>query len=592
MSQYTIFGGGPGGLYTAWRLLQSETLTANDSIEIIEWGNYDYENNGTGDRLPAGRICSHHYQNNVEQSYIEIGGMRYIEWDPSSSTGHLLVSATISALDLKQYSVEFNTTDNPLLFLRGEMMYQQDISAASPAPYNTVGTENQAAADDLIATVSNAITSTNAQDRVSQCQFYAKGVLPPEFESDVYHPGTLASNIGYWNIMYDQVFNEGYQYAADGGGYTSNVINWNAADAAVYNGEFAPGGKFKTLNTGFSSIFTTMYSNIVALAAAQNVSFTLTKNTRLHSIWDEEGTTKYCTASADSPNQPSAAEQETDFAFIAMPPHAIEAVANATRYLPEAANRNYFLNENTVATYLESVIHQPSYKVAMFFENEWWKEDNLPMPLNVDTATNTFGPTITDLPLRQIYYFGDNAPGSVDKPVYGMLASYDDMRYTQFWQELELSVTEQHTTPPSENTQPLKGGAPATPAMIEMLKIQLARVHYGNDVTNSDLIPDPLETVFMNWGHDPFGAGYHAWASHYNICNVMQGIRAPGRLAGLSNSNVFIVGSAFSNDQAWIEGAFCTVESVLQDFLGIPTMATEFDPTLDLSVYPFICGSC
>lgn len=584
MSQYTIFGGGPAGLYTAWRLLNSETLSPSDSIEIIEWGNYDYQNNGTGDRLPAGRICSHHYQNNVEQSYIEIGGMRYIEWDDTTKTGHQLVTTTIKALGLDQNSIDFNTTDNPLLFLRGEMMYQESISAETPAPYNTVGNENEAAADVLIGNVSNAITSDNATDRVSQCQFYATGELPPEFQSEVYHPGTLASNIGYWNIMYDQVLNEGYQYAADGGGYTSNVINWNAADAAVYNGEFAPGGTFKTLSSGFSSIFTTMYSKIVEMANAQGVPFTMTKNTRLHSIWDEAGTTQYHTATSNSPNTPSGAAKSTDYAFIAMPPHAIEAVADATRYLPQEANRTNFLNENRVATYLESVIHQPSYKVAMFFDREWWKEDDLPMPLNVDTATNTFGPTITDLPLRQIYYFGDNSPGNVGTPVYGMLASYDDMRYTQFWQELELSVSEQHDTPPSDNLQPLKGGSPATPAMIEMLKIQLARVHYGNDVTTSELIPEPLETVFMNWGHNPFGAGYHAWASHYNICDVMQGIRAPGRLAGLNSSNVFIIGSAFSNDQAWIEGAFCTTESVLKDYLGLPTIAT------DLDVYPLICG--
>ena len=45
---------------------------------------------------------------------------------------------------------------------------------------------------------------------------------------------------------------------------------------------------------------------------------------------------------------------------------------------------------------------------------------------------------------------------------------------------------------------------------------------------------------------------------------------------------VYIVGAAFSNDQAWVEGAFCTAESVLHDFLGIPTIA-------DTAHYPLIC---
>lgn len=42
-------------------------------------------------------------------------------------------------------------------------------------------------------------------------------------------------------------------------------------------------------------------------------------------------------------------------------------------------------------------------------------------------------------------------------------------------------------------------------------------------------------------GLNPFGAGYHAWAEHYDICDVMQQIRMPGRMAGIDNSNVFII---------------------------------------------------
>ena len=43
-----------------------------------------------------------------------------------------------------------------------------------------------------------------------------------------------------------------------------------------------------------------------------------------------------------------------------------------------------------------------------------------------------------------------------------------------------------------------------------------------------------------------------------------------------------IVGETYSNDQAWVEGAFCTAESVLNDFFGIA-------PIIDNKNYPFIC---
>jgi hypothetical protein len=51
---------------------------------------------------------------------------------------------------------------------------------------------------------------------------------------------------------------------------------------------------------------------------------------------------------------------------------------------------------------------------------------------------NTIGPSVTDTPIRQVVYFGNNARNPTAKPVYGLLASYDDEMYTDFWKELEL----------------------------------------------------------------------------------------------------------------------------------------------------------
>lgn len=87
-------------------------------------------------------------------------------------------------------------------------------------------------------------------------------------------------------------------------------------------------------------------------------------------------------------------------------------------------------------------------------------------------SNRTNGPTITDLPLRQVYYFGDNAIGDIPEgeKVYGMLVSYDDMRFTKFWEEMELSINDRRTTPLSRNYQPLEGGIQAPSDMMRMLK--------------------------------------------------------------------------------------------------------------------------
>jgi hypothetical protein len=587
--QYVIFGAGPAGLYTAWRLLQSGHLSAGDTLRLYEWGTYDFD--GTGEtRAPAGRICSHHYRGEAGASYIEIGGMRYIEWDPAQGpAGHRLVTTAIREVGLEGDVIDFLTTDDPLFYLRGQHFYSSNLGSGEgdvTAPYATPG-NNALPASALYGQISSLIEGDNPpSNRRTQCDFYATGTLPDNFNSFVYSGGETASNVGYWNVFYDQAGNEGFNYAADAGGYSSNVINWNAANAAVYNGEFAPGGTFKTLSGGYSKLFVGLYQKAVAAAADAGVEFSLSQGERLHSIWLEQGQIQYQLASALDPHTPTGAALTADVAFMAMPPQAVELVAQATRY-DDTPGREDFLNADRVANYLESVILQPSYKVAMFFDSCWWQESKYPPDLvsKGHAPNEVFGPTITDLPLRQIYYFRNNAsPGQSDDPVYGLLASYDDMRFVRFWRELELAVDERRDQATSRDLQPLIGGRTAPPEMVRMLLLQLAKVHYG-DPDAADSIPDPLETVFMDWGLNPFGAGYHAWAAHYDICDVMQTVRAPGELAGIAGASVYLVGSAFSNDQAWVEGAFCTAESVLVDKLGL-------EPIIHTSDYPLICGTC
>lgn len=586
--KYKIFGAGPAGLYAAWRLLSSGKLTPDDTLELVEWGKYSFPGIKDGTRNPAGRICSYHYKGNPQKSYIEIGGMRYLEWD--GHQGHQLVTKTIDMLGLSDQVIDFNTTDNPLFYLRRTHYYQEQLGVKGfTAPYNTRG-DNVKPADNIFSRLARSVTGDKElTSRSEQCEFYHNDRLPLTFRSSVYQPGDRISNIGYWNLFYDQANNEGVNYAADAGGYSSNVINSNTANAVIYNSDFAPGGSFKTLNTGFSTLFSQLYAACDTLAAEKGINFTLTQERRLHSIWHEkDGTIKFHEADASKPFKACDTVAGTaDIVFLALPPRSLEMVAEATQYA-DMSDKIDFLNDQKVKNFSESVILQPSNKIAMFFHKEWWKTAPYPPklgPQDNEGKQNVFGPTITDLPLRQIYYFGDNAAknndGEDDENIYGILASYDDMRFTTFWREMELSVSERRETPISQNYQPIHGAGQAPDTMVRMLLLELAKVHYGT-ADAAAMIPYPRETIFMDWGLNPFGAGYHAWAAHYDIIDVMQQLRTPGRMAGVSDSQVYIIGSAYSNDQSWIEGAFCTTESVLTDYLGIDTIA---DPTVD---YPFI----
>ncbi|MCA9537776.1 MAG: FAD-dependent oxidoreductase [Myxococcales bacterium] len=572
MARICIFGAGPGGLYTAWRLVEGGGARRGDVIELYDWGNYQFETGGT--REPAGRICTYHHNGDSTQSYIEVGGMRFLQWDPKTQSGHRLVSEVVEQLKLP--SVAFDTTDDPLFYLREKNFYSSDIGPLSPAPYNAQQALAGAAPDQVFTTVAtDAIDPAHPpKTRTEQCAFYGSARLPASYRSHVFKPGQRLRDIGYWNLMYDAVGNEAYRYADMGGGYSSNVINWHSADALIYNSEFAPGGQFKTLPHGYSELFRALFQRIVQWAPHRGVTFNYHPQERLHSIRAPGGKIVFRTATAANPDL-GGPEQTADHAVLAMPPRALALVAQATQYLGAPGD---ILNAPQVTLYRESVILQPSYKVAMFFDSPWWTTARFAPRLG---TASTFGPTITDTPLRQVYYFGNNGT-TEQSPVHGLLASYDDESFVKFWHEMELGPFVDRKVAPSRDLQPMVGPRQCPPAMVTMLREQLALVHFGTGAALSN-VPRPVETVYMDWGQNPFGAGYHAWAAHYDICDVMQRIRRPSSLTDGPAANIYVVGSAYSNDQAWVEGAFCTAESVLDDFFGMT-------PIVDDPAYPFICG--
>ncbi len=658
---YSIFGAGASGLYTAWRLLNgvSDTkkkneklLVKGDTLELYDWGKYDFSKANPGTRAPGARVCTWHYKDDKEASYLELGGMRYSHWDGSPmGEGHRVVTKTISELGLDKYSVPFNESADPLMSLRTKNMYISDVNSNNPAPYDADHYGADVPPDDGFTVIESvAITEEHGpKTRREWCEFYENGKINIEMpDSSIYKKGDYLKDIGYWNLGYDMLGQEGFSYLADGNGYSSNVVNSNSAQSFNVNDEFTPGTEYKTLTKGFSDLFDALFKKVVELAKKKGIHLAYYPNIRLRSIRDTGDGICYTTATRKSPDK----EDERKFcdaAFLAMPRSAIELVAQASRYDNEKGLD--VLNHEKVQLYLESVIMEPSYKVGMFFETEWWREtqdgspkypakltsyfltpegiailkkqgfpakylkaisgNSSPVIINTTYADkesfmeaivdhteerltikqenqlyevaelDTIGPSVTDMPIRQVVYFGDNARGKKKKKVYGILASYDDIQYTTFWKALELGPKAKRKVPESRDTQPLEGPRKATPVMEKMLRKQLASLHYGPQADYT-AIPKPLETKYMDWSLPPFNAGYHAYKSHYNLGDVQRKIRKPSQLIKGEDSDIFIVGETYSNDQAWVEGAFCTSESVLNDFFGIK-------PIIDEKHYPFIC---
>jgi hypothetical protein len=664
---YSIFGAGAAGLYTAWRLLSgqskkafaSKQLKKGDVLELYDWGRYDFSKRHPGTRSAGARICTWHYNNDNTDSYVELGGMRYSYWnseptkdfpEPNNglAPGHRVVSAVISMLGLDKYSVPFNVTNNQLFYLRSRNFYLNDIGSNTPAPYAVNNFGASTTPDQGFTTVQDLATTKPWAEftRRDWCNFYQNGRITAQLpESSIFQQGDYLKDIGYWNLLFDQLGAEGYDYAADGNGYSSNVINTHAGVSFNINNEFTPGSQYRTLSIGYSGMFNALFDEIVTLTKAKGIEFRYHPDTRLHSILGKSGKAKFTFAHRKNPNI-AAGSREADAAWMAMPRAAIDLVAQATRFHLPAGGEVDVLNHEKVNLYLESTIMQPSYKVGMFFDQPWWAPDaenpapypaqiigytitpgaiaklrSLKFPaavlkamqtlidqpytdftkmvwdiekvteqpltiaqtkqLMVISRNNTIGPSVSNAPIRMVVYFGNNATEPKKKPVYGILASYDDEDNTAFWEELELGPKHQREIPVSQDTQPLEGPRKVPARMVKMLRKMLAELHFGPNADYS-AVPEPLEAAYMDWSLPPFNAGYHEWAPHFDVGDVQRKIRKPSQLIDGADADIFIVGEAYSNDQAWVEGAYCTSESVLNDFFGI-------EPIIDNREYPFIC---
>jgi hypothetical protein len=76
---YSIFGAGAAGLYTAWRLLDGKTTNAKDkskqlakgdTLELYDWGKYDFSKAEPGTRSAGARVCSWYYKDDKNNSYL------------------------------------------------------------------------------------------------------------------------------------------------------------------------------------------------------------------------------------------------------------------------------------------------------------------------------------------------------------------------------------------------------------------------------------------------------------------------------------------------------------------------------------------
>jgi len=521
-----IVGAGMSGLYSAWRLQrdgkkspQLAKMAAARPDGKLRIGILEYSDR-VGGRLDSVILDG---MTNVP---AELGGMRFTK-------SHELVNLLVDQLDLRQDIENFPMSNNSQFSLRGVRLNETGIQEGSKVPY-------QLSADELKKTPNQlfnyAITKIVGKDALKWSDANWQWVKENFRYSDNIYDNQSLYNIGFWNILYRVVSNEGYDFCWDGGGYNSNTINWNAAEAMPYMlTDFSVTPQYMRFKNGFHTLPAALANQVTTLGCP------IYANTKLVSFdRDAAGRVNGVVEANDGSGRRG--NFSANILMLAMPRHSLELLDQDTTYFRSAP----------VQLNIQSVLLQPAYKLFIAYESRWWNKQMF-YP----------GPTITDMPLRMTYDFGTEEerggkPG--DKRAL-LLASYCDMQAASFWSVLERSKV--YESPPSWEKTGAKGGAPAPDAMCSIAENMLRQ-----SLSVDGVAPTPsrrLAAYYQDWSQEPYGAGFHAWAAHYKAWEIMRSVRQP-----LSDWPVYICGEAYSNAQGWVEGAVCTAESILEDKFGLP----------------------
>ncbi len=537
-----IIGGGASGLYSGYRLKTGVDKNGNKidkNVQIFE---------------ASERICGR--LDSIELPGMEVtgelGGMRYMEHQE-------IINGMIDNYEAEGLlkSIPFNPSndDEQLFYLRKQRFQAKDINPSFRTRYDVAPEFGGKSANTIFNQIIDEVLQAdgwsideiqNSEDPQATWRT-VKRTLKYNFIGP--YNGKFVYEIGFWNLLKDRSSQECYEFLANGGGYYSNTINWNAAEAFPYMvGDFADSDvSYKTIEGGFDKVLKVTAHKFLAnggIIRPNNALVTFEK------VTNGESTKKYKlifehveTGVKRNYSVRNQSQQWTVYAdeiILAMPRRSLELLDQNNFFFDPYNSTSKPLYNN-----IKSVMSEPSLKILLGFAEPWWPEKS--------------PHSITDLPMRQCYYFGTDPENSHSL----FLASYNDMRTVSFWKAMEND--EPFETVPTKllKSKPWfrkqledflqRDIPPATKSMVAEVMKQVREMH-GDTVD----IPEPYTSAYKDWSEDPYGGGYHAWKAGFIVGDKMEVIRQPQ-----TDEAIYIVGEAYSDQQGWVEGAFCEAEKVM-----------------------------
>lgn len=537
-----IIGAGASGLYSGYRLktgVDTEGRPLHKNVQIFE----------ASDRI-CGRLDSIQLPGmNVTG---ELGGMRYMEHQE-------IINGLINQYESQGLltSIDFNPSkeEEQLYYLRKQRFQAKDITSDFRTRYyvdaqfegKSANTIFNQVIDEVLQADGTSIEEIQNSPDPQETWRTVKRTLRYNFPGP--YEGKYVYEIGFWNLLKDRSSQECYEFLANGGGYYSNTINWNAAEAFPYMvGDFADDDvSYKTIEGGFDKVLKVTAHKFISSGG------TIRPNNALVSfekVTDGASTKKYklIFQHIETGVRHNFQVKDTSKQWVV---YADEIILGMPRRSLELLDQSNFLfnpfNEVSKPLYdnIKTVMGEPSLKILLGFTYPWWPDQS--------------PHSITDLPMRQCYYFGTDPENHHSL----FLASYNDMRTVSFWKSMENDAPFETVPTPLLQSKPWfrkqlkdflnKDIPPATKSMVAEVMKQAREMH-GDNID----IPEPYTSAYKDWSEDPYGGGYHAWKAGFVVADKMPEIRQPQ-----ANEAVYIVGEAYSDQQGWVEGAFCEAEKVM-----------------------------
>lgn len=547
-----IVGGGISGIYTAWRLIMADKIDSpflkkskDQKLRIVIFEGSDR----IGGRLLTACAPGFPHMN------CEIGGMRYV------SSQKLISSLIENELDLPRHEQNVDEPIN-IVYTRGHRLRNYQLSDPEVLPYNLSDEEKEwlkkgNTANNLIGWAVEQLFPEVKNLEGEKLEKYLREAKLDDIP--LYQHG-------FWNILAKVMSNEAYQLAKTTVGYDSLGMNANAVNSIAEYFDFTPTVKYYLMNDGYDSVPWTLQKQFEKAGGEVHL------NSWLQSF---EETTLFDGSNGVEllfKNNEGANSVKAKAIVLAMPKRSIELLQQKGPVLdPLKAPHVRFMMNSVEAVDL--------YKIFLAYEFPWWEKTYVKA-----------GRSLTDLPLRQCYYWGVEGlqPGGDPKNNNSMIMAYNDMSNSEFWGGLRGSplgpgnaiewplpvnkkmkslhskskLFERKSMPHAKKdisdewSDRLKKNwkdHPAPHKMVVEMHRQLMEMHNIYDA------PEPLEAAYMDWSDDPYGGAVHFWNSGYKSWEILEEMTKP-----VDNFPCFICGEAYSTNQTWVEGALQTAEIVLQ----------------------------